>query len=372
MGQQGSHSDPSARVAHESTQSQSNDSGSGTNQKSKIFKGLASRGKSKVSGNSKISKKQHNSSGPAISKPCGTNALVESLPSVAKDLDNSQDVLALNSHYIDRKVDDYRSDLGEANHSGLINPELKFDKGLDDFDELFCDARDSHSPNDETPYMSAPENGSSMELSIYDNPTTAMSSSTLTPVEDLKVVNVPIKLDKVLKSKLVTKDTSFTLRSSHSDINAELSQSLMCSDSSGNRHDDNKCSNIFSSKFGYSLESGMEAANISNLYQVQNNNENINDGGSSITLSSDLNNETHDLKQEMDACKTKHFQPYKRHTSLNDDSDHSIAQMRTNGRKSHVRCSVNSLTFASLEEVVHYPKTVPEKLDFKQLDKFEG
>ena len=369
MGQQGSHSDPSARVSHESTQPQSNDSGCGTNQKSKIFKGLTSRGKSKLSGNLKTSKKQQNSLGTAIAKSCGTNAQVESLPSVAKDLHNSEDLLAFNSHFIDKKVDDFQLDLGETNYSSLINPESKFDKGLDDFDELFCDARDSHSPNDETPYMSAPENGSSMELSIYDNPITAMSSSTITPVEDLKVVNVPNKLDKIFKSKLVTKDT---LRSSHSNINAELSQSLMYSDSSNNRHDESKCSNIFSSKFGYSLESGMEAANIGNLYQVQNNNENIIDGGSSVTLSSDLNCEKHDLKEEMDVYKTKNFQPYKRHTSLNDDSDHSIAQMRTNGRKSHVRCSVNSLTFASLEEVVHYPKTVPEKLDFKQLDKFEG
>ena len=39
---------------------------------------------------------------------------------------------------------------------------------------------------------------------------------------------------------------------------------------------------------------------------------------------------------------------------------------------SKVRSSINSLSQIALDEIIQYPRIVPEKLDFKQLEKFEG
>ena len=148
--------------------------------------------------------------------------------------------------------------------------------------EVFLDARSNHSPVDD--YLSAPENGSLLSV-CTERPPTALSSRTITPIDDylnntpkntsLELINPPASGEAfcsrgahkevlakpyVLTSRLLSssgkedKPRRSDVRSATSGTNATTTHNNQSKLPSQPKH-----SNPVASKFGFSLESGMEA-----------------------------------------------------------------------------------------------------------------
>ncbi|ESO02022.1 hypothetical protein HELRODRAFT_161245 [Helobdella robusta] len=294
-------------------------------------------------------------------------------------------------------------------------------------DEMYVDAKDQQSPNIESTFFSASENRSSSEISLCDRPTATLSSTTLIQAEDLdkncsmpmassmnsdvtlpEIVGQSFQSLKIEHKCVETKPYIVTSRLlSVSGIESNSKNSSFISHKAQEvikDHGDfkscskkNKCltnmSGLINSKFGFSLESGMEVAADYKSYNSVLHHENIVKNSNVIYNSlkqshkneichgeDDTNLET--VLNETDKCNSVKDGTIKndyafnqkrfRYNSESSNLSESCSSFKKSDRHAKAKCSTNSLSQVLLEEIIQYPRMVPEKLDFKQLEKFEG
>ena len=298
-------------------------------------------------------------------------------------------------------------------------------------EDVFADASSlmmDHSPG-ESPYLSATESGGTeLEDSpdntekSYDRPPTGSSSQTLTPndTDDSSSLHKgkSVSLDRLDMEEEVTEKlprghrvvetkhyvaTSRLLSTSGSESGSrskhgssvaspsvDRNKSLKLTSSmtgttprcrDNGRADSSKNSNTVVSKHCISLESGMETTSdygavfacpkdlASKPYRDQSHETSSEltwDGSDLGDADSIVDNENYrSLKHSKDGHHTKVKKQRYRYSS-------ESSEIENDAHSVGFRSSLRSLSQLSLEEIISLPKTVPEKLDFRQLEKFEG
>ena len=158
--------------------------------------------------------------------------------------------------------------------SSMNNPNDESDKKNDFGRDIYLDAQSSYSPGEE--YLSAAENGSVLSVNS-DRPSTALSSRTITPVDDALRDNYNNISSETLPQSPLAKEETYKNKHKQVETKPYILTSRLLSTSGKYKNtipidsknatltkvsDKNASSQNFNtpaSKFGFSLESGMEA-----------------------------------------------------------------------------------------------------------------